>query len=352
MTPWVVAVRAALPSPRPQGWQAFQQAVGLAESGASSVSLVGDAGMDEGVPASLADWLGRPLPPGLTVTRPRGRHRPPVAGVLFRRNLARLRSRGSVLLCRDPRVAAQQAGRWRRVVMEWHVRPDPTAARHRAALEGADLHVAVAQGLADELRAAGVGEPRLLLLPNACGLDRSRAAARTSGEGIVVALGLHRRAGLDQALAAWQAEPRLPQLYIAGVDQGAVRLAAWRDRIAGDHRLNGRVILIGPAWGAEREDLLDRASVWLAPYPRDDDSVHRLCPLQVADAAGSGLPLVTSDLPSIRAMLQGVAAGYAAPHDPSALAGRVLEALSAPRPAWSPRPDWTDRADRLREACS
>jgi glycosyltransferase involved in cell wall biosynthesis len=167
----------------------------------------------------------------------------------------------------------------------------------------------------------------------------------------VLALGLHRRSGLDQALAAWQREPRLPPLHIAGVDQGEVRVADWWRRVRADPALRDRVLLIGPAWGVAREDLLDRASVWLAPYPVDRDTAHRLCPLQVADAAGSGLPLVTSDLPSIRAMLPGAPAGYAAPDDPSALAARVLEALSAPRPAWSPRPGWADRADRLLEAC-
>ena len=348
MSPWIVAVRAALPSPRPQGWQAFQQAVGLAEAGVSSVTLVGDPGMLEGVPPDLAGWLGRPLPPALVVVRPGRPHRPPMAGVLFRRNLARHRSRASVLLCRDPRVAAAQAGRWRRVLMEWHVRPDPT--RHRAALAGADQHVTVAAGLAEDLREAGVPAARILLLPNACGLDPARAAARTRGEGFVVAIGLHRRGGLDQALDAWRVDPELPPLHIAGADQDGVRTGVWRESIQLDPLLRGRILLVGPAWGEAREALLDRASVWLALYPRDPDTETRLCPLQVADAAGSGLPLVTSDLPSIRAMLVGVPAGYAPPDDPSALAARVKEAVRSGRPALDPRPSWADRAHCLLEA--
>ena len=350
MTPWVVAVRAALPSPRPQGWQAFQQAVGLVEAGVPSVTLVGDAAMAEGVPDHLGGWLGRPLPAGLRVVRPGRPHRPPVAGLLFRRHMARVRSRESVLLCRDPRVASAEAGRWRAVLREWHVRPDPRIARHREALAGADLHVTVASGLVADLRAAGVPAARILLLPNACGLDPARAAARGLGGGLVLALGTHRRGGLDQALAAWRLEPTLPTLLIGGVDQGSSRVAGWRLRIEEDPLLRGRVELAGAAWGSAREDLLDRASVLLAPYPDDDDTARRLCPLQVADAAGSGLPLVTTDLPSIRALLEGVPAGYAPADEPSALAASVLEALSAPRPAFRPRPGWDHRAGRLLEA--
>lgn len=352
MSPWVVAVRAALPSPRPQGWQAFQQAVGLAEAGVPSVTLVGDAGISAGVPETLEEWLGRSLPSGLDVVRPGRRHRPPLAGLLFRRSLARARSRDRVLLCRDPRVAAAQAGRWGRVLMEWHVRPRPDLPRHRRALSGVDLHLAVAEGLAEDLRAAGVPDDRVRVLPNACGLDPGRAAARSGHGGLVVAIGLHRRGGLEQALDAWASDPSLPPLHIAGEDQDSTRTQGWRARIERDPRIAGRIQLGGPAWGKAREDLLDRASVWLATYPDDDQTATRLCPLQVADAAGSGLRLVTTDLPSIRLLLEGAPAGYAPADDPAALAARVREALQAGSPGLSRRPSWADRARRLLDAAS
>ena len=224
----VVAVRAALPSPRPQGWQALQQAVGLAELGVDVV-LVGDAGRPDGGPSTLESWLGRPLPSRLETRIPARPSRPPLAGLRFR--LAMLRSSGDVLLCRDPRVAAAQAGRWPLVVMEWHIQPDLADARHRAALVGADLHVTPAPGLRDDLRAAGVAP---LLLPNACGLDRDRALRRRATRdpsAPVLALGLHRRGGLDDALLAWSRHPDLPPLRIAGRDQGGARVDGWQRRI-------------------------------------------------------------------------------------------------------------------------
>jgi len=257
---WVVAVRAALPSPRPQGWQAFQQAVGLAEAGVPRVVLVGDAGIIDGVPGDLQEWLGRPLPPTLEIRRPGRRFRPPIAGLLFRRTLAGLRDPDATLLCRDPRVAASEGGRWRAVVLEWHVRPDPSDPRHAAALSSADLHVTVAAGLASDLVEAGVTRDRVRVLPNACGLDRDRATRRRSNPGgPVVAMGLHRRGGLDLALEAWRRHPDLPLLRVAGRDQGGARIGRWSQRIEDDPALRGRVELIGPRGGGSAR------SSWTTP---------------------------------------------------------------------------------------
>lgn len=349
---WVVAVRAALPSPRPQGWQAFQQAVGLADSGVPQVTLVGDAGAHEGVPGSLEGWLGRPLPETLTVVRPARQFRPPTAGFLFRRALHKLRDPMSTLLCRDARVAAGEGGRWRQVLLEWHVRPDPTDPKDAAALAAADLHITVAAGLAEDLRQAGVAPDRVLVVPNACGLDRSRAARRAAQppaqDPPVVALGLHRRDGLELALEAWRRDPRLPPLWIAGEDQDHERVGRWADAVDRDPALQGRVRLVGAHWGPDREDLLDQAGAWLALYPRDDDTETRLCPLQAADAAGSGLPLVTTDLPSIRQLLGGRSARFVPPDDPDELASAVRSSLAEPRPPFVGRATWTDRARSLR----
>ncbi len=346
MTPWVVAVRAAMPSPRPQGWQALQQAVGLAGAGVARVTLVADAALPDGVPRGVDDWLGRPLPPEVSIEVPQRRSRPPGAGVRFRAALRRHRSPRTVLWCRDPRVAAREAGRWARVIHEWHVSPDPHDRRHRAALRGADLHVTPAPGIAEDLRARGLPRARVALLPNACGLDRSRALARLDRPGRgVIALGLHRRSGLDTALAAWTGDPGLPPLRIGGRDQGGARVDAWR-RGSRDPR----VTFVGPAWGAARESLLDDARVWLTAYPSDETTRTRLCPLQVADALGSGLRVVAPDLPSVRA-LAGAAGGlhlYRA-DDPGALAAAVMDAHAAPPPSLPSRPSWVDRGRALRE---
>ncbi len=231
--------------------------------------------------------------------------------------------------------------------MEWHVRPELADRRHRAAL-AADLHVTVAAGLRQDLLDAGLPEDRVLLLPNACGLDPVRAARRSVRPGQhVLALGLHRRGGLDLAIRTWATHADLPPLLIAGQDQDGVRTAAWQAQIDG-LGLHGRVRLVGGAWGSEREDLIDGAAAWLALYPADDDTRTRLCPLQVVDALGSGVPLVASDLPAIRA-LAGRDADYPSEAEPEALAAALRRALARDRRVQN-RPDWAARARRLRSA--
>jgi glycosyltransferase involved in cell wall biosynthesis len=355
---WVVAVRAAVPSPRPQGWQALQQAVGLAESGCEEVHLVADAGRGDGGPDTADAWLGRSLPEALRLHQTRSPHHPPLAGVLFRRRLNSLVSTDRLLLCRDPRVAASAPTRgrrhWAAVLMEWHVRPDPAVTSHRRALERADLHLTPAHGLFADLIAAGVPEERVVLLPNACGLSAQRARVRAevkpARDAPVLALGLHRREGLDLALDAWASHAPLPPLWLVGRDQGAVRYDGWMNRIDRDQRLRGRVRLLGPCWGDAREDLLDSASLWLALYPEDDETRTRLCPLQVMDAAGSGLPVVASHLPSVRAALGDFP--YGRVRDVASLVAAVQHATAQPRPPAelaAGRPRWGDRAQVLRD---
>lgn len=351
---WVVAVRAALPSPRPQGWQAFQQAVGLARAGVEEVVLVGDAGLPDGGPSSLQDWLGTPLPPNLEVRVPARWRRPPTAGLLFRKALRGLRSPDAVLLCRDPRVAAAEGGHWGKVFLEWHVQPKPELRGHAAALAAADLHLPVSEGIRRDLLELGVSEDRISVLPNACGLDPARARDRwnrqtegTVAPKPVLALGLHRRAGLDVALEAWRREPSLPTLLVGGRDQGGERARLWQEQVEADDRLRGRVRLLGPVWGEDRERLLDEAGLWLCLYPRDEDSVDRLCPLQVADAAGSGLPLVASDFPSVRGLLGEGLGLLVSPEDPELVARAVLLGLDSRPPDPLQRPRWQHRASRL-----
>jgi glycosyltransferase involved in cell wall biosynthesis len=253
-------------------------------------------------------------------------------------------------------VAAAERGKWRRILLEWHVRPSPEGRGHIAALRAADLHIPVSVGIRDDLLDLGLPERLVAVVPNACGLDPARAelrcgaqpAERSSGRP-VLALGLHRRGGLDQALAAWRQDPHLPTLWLAGRDQGAVRTSAWQRQVADDPALRGRIRFLGPVWGRSREQLLDEVALWLCLYPADEDSINRLCPLQVADAAGSGLPLVASDLPSIRRQLKGQRAELVAGDDPVALAAAIRRGLDSAPSDPLERPRWQDRAKRLIE---
>ncbi len=344
----VVAVRAHVPSPRPQGFQALQQALGFADRGLPTAFVADPPAPGDG-PRSVGEWLGRAHPPDLTLHLPRRDLGGSARGFQFRRTLRGLRSPTSVLWCRDARVAAAEVGHWRLVTHEWHIRPDTADPTHRKVLDQTDLHVAVAPGLADDILFAGVSADRILLLPNATSLLRPRAvdrAARRLDRPVrALLLGLHRRPGVRLALSAWSSDPTLPPLTVAGERQGA-DLRAW----AGGPEVAG-VTWTGPAWGANREDLLDEHDLWVCPYPEDEDTARRLCPLQVCDALASGLAVVTPSLPSIDAIdPESIAHRYDA-DSPESLAAAVHRAVTQ-RARGRPelRPRWEDRADRLIEA--
>jgi len=218
------------------------------------------------------------------------------------------------------------------------------------------LHLTPSQGIADDLCRSGVDPHRIVLLPNACGLSRDAARRRVTSasdrQRPVLAMGLHRRSGIDLALSAWRKDATLPDLIVAGRDQGSVRFAAWSRAIEDDPRLAGRVHLLGPCWGRRREELLERVGLWLTLYPEDDVTRRSLCPLQVVDAVGSGLPVVATDLPSTRFAVGDGLVTFVAPDDVDSLVEGIHRSLAGPRPSEQQvvgRPRWEDRAHRLVE---
>lgn len=359
-------MRAHVPSVRPQAFQAWQQARGLADAGAD-VEFLSFAGRGtDGFPIeSEAARTGGPpgdearrsldAGPDPSVTIGPWRHRtspaawgPPLRGVWLRAAL--LRSRRDMVLLRDPRLVPF-IPRSATLLLEWHERP--TAATGSMALARPQRHLPVSVGFAAELLAAGVPASRIEVLPNHCGLDRGRAATRVerwTGDGPILTMGLLRRDVLEPLLAVWAADPVLPPWWIVGRDEEGERLRRLQTAIAGEPRLAGRVRLLPPSWGQAREDLLDCCSVWLAPYPAEGDCPHHISPLQVADALGSGLPVVTTDLPSIRRLAgctsTGGASGlwFSAP-DGSRLAADLRAAREGgPRFEAAALPRWVDRA--------
>lgn len=347
---WWIGLRAHLPSARPQAWQSAQQARALARIG-EDVLQVCFAPRPEGA-FSLDDLP--PLDPRgggkHAVEQPPQTWGPPRRGLWFRARCAEAPARCDLALVRDDgpgpwlRAAAALRSPFPRL-REWHERPAPSA------LHDGDLHLPVSAGFADDLRARGIPASSIEVLPNACGLDRRRATQRLTRPApspSVLTLGLHRRAALDLALRCWSTHRDLPILRLGGRDEGGTRTGAWARTVAEDRDLGGRITLIGPQWGAQREDAFDDAAVVLALYPDDGDCRERICPLQVVDALGSGRPVVVSDLPSIRNLVGERPVHWVRP-DGSDLADAVRSALAdAPDPAATTVPRWDDRALTLR----
>ncbi len=305
-------------APRPQPIQVLRAAAGLAAAGAE-VALVMDA--PAAAPPSrghIEAHLGHALGPGLTLHLAHGRH-PGARGLRRRALLLRLtREPGIAVLTRDLAVLRQLhrlrrlTGRDLRLALEWHALPSLLGERDEGERDGAalaDAHVFVSAGLAARVRERfGVRGPRLVA-PNAC---------QPAGEGVAE----RRLAELDQATGV--------------VSAGLARPSADRDVLdALARRLPPGLTLhaVGPGSGgagalspAEADRRLDGALCQLALYRDDLNTREFASPLKVAQAAATGVPLVASDLPSVRALVDPDRTALLVPPGD---AGAVAEAVAA-----------------------
>ncbi|MCU0780388.1 MAG: glycosyltransferase [Akkermansiaceae bacterium] len=227
----------------------------------------------------------------------------------------------------------------------------------RRSLRGASCLHALCRSEAASMRAYGLRRP-VAVIPNGVEI---RPEGRAGGRGqdahgkLLLFLGrLHPKKGLANALRAWKAEAGRRKaeewrLVIAGWDQEghgeelkrlcdeldlrrvdipAARLSdpeVWRDQAAG-----AEVVFTGPAFGTDKEVLLDSASAFILP------SFSEGLPVAVLEAWAHGLPALLTDhcnLPEgfeagaamrITTDMEGIAAGIRAL---TALTGRELEAL-------------------------
>ncbi len=314
-------------APRPQPLQILSTAAGLARGGAR-VDVVLDAPGAPGArgAAALGEHLGWMPGPRATVHLLGQRH-PGVRGLRRRLLLRRLLRDGvEVILCRDISLtAALGRSRGRRrgagplLVHEWHAVPTALGQRDEgeaAAAAAADLHVCVSEGLARHLRERLPVRGPIHVVPNGCHLDRGVATAALSGLAAarrVLVAGLF-RGPTDHELLARVAR-RLPDglsLTVAGTppDPGA-----W----------SRGVDLLGVLPPAAVPPLLPGCLAQLALYRRDLNTERFASPLKVLQAMASGVPLVATDLPTVRSLVEhGRSALLVPPGD----AGAVADALA------------------------
>lgn len=156
---------------------------------------------------------------------------------------------------------------------------------------------------------------------------------RLAGLAVVGALGP--RKGQDRAVEALAVLLRMPEaaqahLTLIGPELDAAFAAALRMRVTA-LGLDGRVTFAG-----ERPPETAFAGVTLALFP----SRAEMQPLALAEAMARGLPVVASDIPAHRAMLEDAGADLTSLGDPAAapLAAAILRAAACPvRPGLAER---------------
>jgi len=377
--PLALVANTRLPSQRAQSLQVAQMAAAFARAGAPTSVLyarrrdtppVGDAAAlwdhyevprgprPELEAVACVDWVDR-LPRRLQYVPAR------LQELTFARNAARSvrrRHAGARVYSRELETAHALRGR-PGVFLELHRVPGGRTRRRwlRAAAAACSGIVAISEGVREDLVALGVDAARVLVEHDGYEAARfaalpGRAAARAelgldAHEPLVVYLGgLLAWKGVDLLVEAARGLPGVAFVVAGGMELDVARL---RERAAGIP--NVRIDGFQPPGRVAR--YLAAADLAAAPNRSTPAiSARYTSPLKVFEAMAAGVPMVCSDLPSLREVLAEDEATFVAPDDAEALGAGIAAALadeagraarSARLVARAPRHTWDARAARI-----
>jgi glycosyltransferase involved in cell wall biosynthesis len=204
--------------------------------------------------------------------------------------------------------------------------PAETVDRFQAELDGARraaVVVTTCEATAEEIvRTAGIPRARIVVAPPGPSMPTPGGPASEPEEPYVLAVGqVTPRKGLDVlAAAAARLGARCPRVLVAGPDWW--RATEVRAAIA-EHDVHGRVQLIGAVDDVKLASLYRGAT--LVCHPSRAEGFGLTC----LEAMAAGAPLVASDLPSVRELVD-AAAVLVGVGDASQLAGAIAELLGDP----------------------
>ncbi|PQO41348.1 glycosyltransferase family 4 protein [Blastopirellula marina] len=215
--------------------------------------------------------------------------------------------------------------------------------RIRSVCQQADAIVAPSQAITDELLAAGYDPAKVHFIPNGVAIPPARSKqrrfdARMALQGaqpsfslnnempLAVYTGrLHPKKGLLAAVSAWPAVlQRFPDAKLLLVGEGPQETEL-RERIA-SLGLQGRVFL--PGVFDDVSDLLDAADLFLLPSHEEGMS------LSLLEAMAAGLPVIATDIPGNRQLVEAGRNGLLFPvDDVTALAEEIANVIHQPEAA-------------------
>ncbi len=250
---------------------------------------------------------------------------------------------GDIIYCRDYPLLFLCSPKRNRVVIEMHDIPRWHRLLLRA-LAHATTIVAITQGLKDDLVHLGVTADKITVASDAVDLNefanpepRAKARARLNlplDKHVALYIGrIDAWKGTDVLL---RAVTLLPEDVVVGIIGGQP------EQIAKLAPKNPRVQFFGIRPYHELADNQAAADVLILPNSgRFDISARYTSPLKLFSYMTSGIPIVASDLPSVREVLDERSAFLVRPDDPTALARGIEEALTSP--------EKSARAKRARE---
>ncbi|MEZ5975842.1 MAG: glycosyltransferase family 4 protein [Planctomycetota bacterium] len=348
----VLVANTRLPSQRAQALQVLHAAAGFAAAGRPTTvlhalrrdtqvmpraELLAQYGVDAALPLEIR---GLPCVDAIDRVPRRLQYVPArVQEWTFARSAARAIRRdfaGARVLSREIETADRLRGR-PGLFLEIHRVPGGRirrAALRRAAASAAGV-IAISGGVREDLESLGVDPGAILVEHDA--FDGARFAAMPNREEarrelsipaerplVVYTGGLLAWKGVDVLIEASRTLPDVYFLIAGGMDQD---VAAARGQAAG----LDNVRLIGFQPPGCMPTLLAAADLGVVPNRSQPAISSRYTsPLKVFEAMAAGLPLVVSDLPSLRDILGDHQALFVAPDDPRALAAGIQQLFADP----------------------
>lgn len=215
--------------------------------------------------------------------------------------------------------------------------PSPAKLRRLEAREArvwrhADGYVTITSGLAEYMNQLHGSRGALAVVPDGVRLRTTPdPPAQREPPTVSVAYAGHLYAwkGVDVLLHALALLPGASALIVGGhaAEPDLARVQA----LASELRIADRVTFTGLVEPGRVHEYLERAAVLALPNPASAISTRFTSPLKLFEYMAAGRPIVASDLPSIREILQdGEHALLVAPGDPRALADAVRRLLADP----------------------
>lgn len=221
----------------------------------------------------------------------------------------------------------------------------------------ADGYVTITASLAERLRRELGDRPHVAVVPDGARVEPPGARDAVPSRGALVvgyAGHLYPWKGVDVLVDALARLPDVRGLIIGGHPKER-DLARIRASVA-EHRLEGRVDVRGPVAPPDVATALGAADVLVLPNRRTTLSSEATSPLKLFEYLALGKPIVVSDLPALREVVDEQVAELVPPDDAEALAAAIgrLAADPARRAVLGQRAaalaanfTWDRRAERL-----
>jgi len=123
-----------------------------------------------------------------------------------------------------------------------------------------------------------------------------------------------------------------PEVHLVVVGGETEDIAEYKT-LAEKEGVAGRVVFVGKVAHAKVPLYLKAFDIVVAPFPDFEHYRFFMSPLKIFEYMASGVPMIVSDLPSLREVLSERTAAFIPPADASALAKKVLELRAHPEAA-------------------